>query len=92
MQASAIKIPAGTQASPQQLSTNVVAGETFNFQHAKTERTALQILSFILAEPVEQFRLLLWGAKFRVGKKKTLDKVTIEEWGYANIKNHAGIS
>jgi hypothetical protein len=24
--------------------------------------------------------------EFRVGKKKTLDKITIEEWGFANMR------
>ncbi|VDI12338.1 Hypothetical predicted protein [Mytilus galloprovincialis] len=62
--------------------------EPINFSQPNKEQSALQILSFIWPEPVEQFQTFTLGGEveFRVGKKKTLDKVTIEEWGYANIR------
>jgi hypothetical protein len=46
------------------------------------------MLFFIWPELVEQFQSVTIGGQveFRVGKQKTLNKVTIEEWGYANIK------
>jgi hypothetical protein len=46
------------------------------------------MLFFIWPESVEQFQSVTIGGQveFRVGKQKTLNKVTIEEWGYANIK------
>ena len=79
----------GISALPVQ-QTLKTAGEPMNaFQtQSNTDLKALQILSFIWPEPVEQFQTFTLGGdvEFRVGKKKTLDKVTIEEWGYANIK------
>jgi hypothetical protein len=38
--------------------------------------------------PIQTFhRISLAGdIEFRVGKKKTLDKITIEEWGFANMR------
>lgn len=66
----------------------VVSGEQNNCIQHNMDQKALQILSFIWPEPIEQYQTftLSGDVEFRVGKKKTLDKVTIEEWGYANVK------
>ncbi|VDI16285.1 Hypothetical predicted protein [Mytilus galloprovincialis] len=86
IQMSALTLPEGLQPSSlQQLSAT---GEPKNFSQPNKEQSALQILSSIWPEPVEQFQTFILGGEveFCVGKKKTLDKVTIEEWGYANIR------
>ena len=77
----ASKTPVGQQRS-------IFTGEPIHTFQSNTDEKALQILSFIWPEPVEQFQSFTIGGEveFRVGKQKTLDKVTIEEWGYANIK------
>jgi hypothetical protein len=39
--------------------------------------------------PIQTFHRtisLAGDIEFRVGKKKTLDKITIEEWGFANMR------
>lgn len=48
---------------------------------------ALQIVNFLWPEPIPQYQTITFAGdmEFRVGKKKTLDKITIEEWGFANI-------
>lgn len=83
---SALTLPEGLQ--PSSLQQPSATGEPINFSQPNKEQSALQILSFIWPEPVEQFQTFTLGGEveFRVGKKKTLDKVTIEEWGYANIR------
>ena len=75
------KTPVGQQRS-------IFTGEPVHTFQSNTDHKSLQILSFIWPEPVEQFQSFTIGGEveFRVGKQKTLDKVTIEEWGYANIK------
>lgn len=49
---------------------------------------ALKIVDFLWQEPVPQYDTVSLGnnVEFRIGKNKTLDKVTIEQWGYANTK------
>ncbi|VDI13265.1 Hypothetical predicted protein [Mytilus galloprovincialis] len=78
---SALTLPEGLQ--PSSLQQTSATGEPINFSQPNKEQSALQILSFIWPEPVEQFQTFTLGGEveFRVGKKKTLDKVTIEEWG-----------
>ena len=48
----------------------------------------MQIVDFLWPEPIPQFQTITLAGdmEFRVGKKKTLDKISIEEWGYANIR------
>lgn len=59
-----------------------------DYNYSRQEHKALDILSYIWTEPIEQYQAFSLGGdiEFRVGKKKTLDKVTIEEWGYANTR------
>ena len=67
---------------------SIFTGETVHTFQSNTDHKALHILSFIWPQTIEQFQSFTIGGevKFRVGKQKTLDKVTIEEWGYVNIK------
>jgi hypothetical protein len=43
---------------------------------------------FVALGPFPQYQSisLAGDIEFRVGKKKTLDKITIEEWGFANMR------
>ena len=49
----------------------------------------LQIIDFMWTDPVPQFSTYSFGTEsgleLRVAKKKTLYKISLEEWGYANI-------
>jgi hypothetical protein len=67
---------------------SIFTGEPVHTFQSNTDYKALQMLFFIWPELVEQFQSVTIGGQveFRVGKQKTLNKVTIEEWGYANIK------
>jgi hypothetical protein len=67
---------------------SIFTGEPVHTFQSNTDYKALQMLFFIWPESVEQFQSVTIGGQveFRVGKQKTLNKVTIEEWGYANIK------
>ncbi|VDI43604.1 Hypothetical predicted protein [Mytilus galloprovincialis] len=49
---------------------------------------AMQIVDFLWPEPIPQYQTITLAGdmEVRVGKKKTLDKISIEEWGYANIR------
>ena len=49
---------------------------------------SLQIVNYVWPEPIPQYQTisLAGDIEFRVGKKKTLDKITIEEWGFANMR------
>jgi hypothetical protein len=49
---------------------------------------SLQIVNYVWPEPIPQYQTisLAGNIEFRVGKKKTLDKITIEEWGFANMR------
>ena len=86
MNSGMLSLKTGPTMVPSQVSPNT--GEPISSVDTSKEQKVLQILSFIWPEPVEQFQTFTLGGdvEFRIGKKKTLDKVTIEEWGYANIK------
>ncbi|CAC5414514.1 unnamed protein product [Mytilus coruscus] len=49
---------------------------------------AMQIVDFLWPEPIPQYQTITLAGdmEFRVGKKKTLDKISMEEWGFANIQ------
>jgi hypothetical protein len=49
---------------------------------------SLQIVNYVWPEPIPQYQTisLAGDIEFRVGKKKTLDKITIEEWSFANMR------
>jgi hypothetical protein len=49
---------------------------------------SLQIVNYVWPEPIPQYKKisLAGDIEFRVGKKKTLDKITIEEWGFGNMR------
>ncbi|CAC5381099.1 unnamed protein product [Mytilus coruscus] len=49
---------------------------------------AMQIVDFLWPEPIPQYQTITLAGdmEFRVGKKKTLDKISMEEWGFANIR------
>ena len=49
---------------------------------------SLQIVNYVWPEPIPQYQTISLAGDigFRVGKKKTLDKITIEEWGFANMR------
>ncbi|CAC5415877.1 unnamed protein product [Mytilus coruscus] len=49
---------------------------------------ALQIVNFLWPEPIPQYQTitLVGDMEFRVGKKKTLDKITMEECGFGNMR------